>query len=325
MLSALGAGAAPASASPPLRWSKPVVVDHRGALGAVSCPTTKLCVAVDVSGKVLTSTNPGATWRVVPGVHLNVFLEDSETDTLYDLSCPSRSLCVSGSGAGIAYSTNPLGGKRAWRFTPDVANGFVSALSCASSHLCVGSGTTSRNADLIGSGSPQTGTWNVIRQHLPASGNDLIGDISCPTASLCVAAGDYQQLYTSTAPLGTGWHQTASLAHQITGISCPSAKLCVSFDDQSRIAFSTHPTGGTAAWHQTRLKPLGLNFIDCPSATLCVATGTGAIAESTDPTGGSRAWRIVNVPGRLNSVSCPSSKFCVAVGDGGRVRVGREP
>ncbi len=286
---------------------------------------TKLCVAVDVSGKVLTSTNPGAKWRVVPGVHLSTFLEDNEIHTLYDLSCPAKSLCAAGSGAGIAYSTNPLGGKQAWRLTPDVADGFVSALSCASSHLCVGSGTTSRNADLIGSGSPRTGTWNVIMPHLPGLGNDLIGDISCPTASLCIAAGDYQQLYASTAPLGTGWHRTASLANQIMGISCPSAGLCVSFDDQSRILFSTHPTGGAAAWRQTKLKPLGLNFIDCPTASLCVATGNGAVVESTDPTGGPHAWRIVNIPERLNSVSCPSSKFCVAVGDGGRVRVGRAP
>ena len=322
---ALGAAPAGASASAPLRWSKPVHIDHRGNLGAVSCPTAKLCVAVDDSGHVLTSTNPGGAWRVVAGVRLNVFLEDNETHTLYDLSCPSASLCVTGTGAAIVYSTNPLGGRHAWRPTSAVANGFISTLACGSSKMCVGSGTTSRNADLIGSGSPGTGAWHVTRPHLPGLGNDLIGDMSCPAASLCIAAGDYQQLYTSTAPLGAGWHLTASLANQLTGISCPSVRLCVGFDDQSRIVFSTHPTGGKSAWHQTRLKPLGLNFIDCATTRLCVATGFGGLVESTSPTGGSRMWRSVNGTGGLNSVSCPSSRLCVAVGDGGVVRLGRAP
>ena len=60
---AQGATEAPSSR---LRFSGPVLIDHRAPftrvnyLTVVSCPSAVLCVAMDVYGNVLTSTDPTA-------------------------------------------------------------------------------------------------------------------------------------------------------------------------------------------------------------------------------------------------------------------------
>src|SRR5665213_492266 len=63
-------------------------------LGAVSCPTTGLCIAVDISGNVVTSSNPtgGATAWALTKV--------DGSNQLVSVSCPSTNLCVAGDTYG---------------------------------------------------------------------------------------------------------------------------------------------------------------------------------------------------------------------------------
>src|SRR5438445_10673591 len=79
------------------------------SLPAASCPSSSLCVAVDVNGNVVTSSNPtgGATaWRVT-----NV----DGSNALTGVSCPSSVFCVAVDGSGnVATSSNPTGGAAAW-------------------------------------------------------------------------------------------------------------------------------------------------------------------------------------------------------------------
>jgi hypothetical protein len=76
---------------------------------AVSCPSVSLCVAVDLAGNVLTSTDPtggASAWArtLIDRVYLTA------------ISCPSVSLCVAGDELGnIVTSTDPTGGANAWR------------------------------------------------------------------------------------------------------------------------------------------------------------------------------------------------------------------
>jgi Big-like domain-containing protein len=80
------------AAGAPLTWAAPVLVDHQPPfftkpLSGVSCPSG-LCVAVDRSGNVVTSSNPtggAAAWTVT-----NV----DGTNILKGVSCPSSGLCV---------------------------------------------------------------------------------------------------------------------------------------------------------------------------------------------------------------------------------------
>jgi hypothetical protein len=81
-------------AATPASWSTPAKFDfgdhtYPRQMFGVSCPSSSLCVAVDDSGNVLTSTAPtdASTWTVtnVDGTH-----------PLADVSCPTTTLCVAG-------------------------------------------------------------------------------------------------------------------------------------------------------------------------------------------------------------------------------------
>ncbi len=76
-----------------------------GNLRGISCPTSTLCVAVDFSGGVWTTTNPAlgpSSW--VPA-------KIPKAKSLFGISCTSEAFCVLvGSGGLIFTSTNPTGG-----------------------------------------------------------------------------------------------------------------------------------------------------------------------------------------------------------------------
>ncbi len=90
-------------ASPALIDSQPPFSFPLSHLNGVSCPSASLCVAVDWSGDVVTSTDPTAatpTWTII-----NV---DGRYHQLLGVSCPSTSLCVAGDGGGnVVTSTDP--------------------------------------------------------------------------------------------------------------------------------------------------------------------------------------------------------------------------
>src|SRR5450759_3512373 len=130
-----------------LTWAAPVLVDPQppflgNLLAGVSCPTSGLCVAVDWSGNVVTSSNPtggAAAWTVT-----NV----DGTNILTGVSCPSSGLCVAVDlGGNVVTSSNPTGGAAAWTVTHvDASNSFnctvpgycsLYGVSCPSSGLCV--------------------------------------------------------------------------------------------------------------------------------------------------------------------------------------------
>ena len=152
----------------------------------LSCPSTSLCVAVDLVGDVITSRHPfggPSTWTVTavepgPGV--------SDDRGLSDVSCPSVKLCVASDDRGnVLTSTNPTAGARAWRtgqVLPDrevqgFPNGLV-GLSCPSTSACVG---VNRNGDIASTRNPARGasSWRVIHD---ARGTGL-SHVSCVSAS----------------------------------------------------------------------------------------------------------------------------------------------
>ena len=102
-------------------------------LRMVSCPSEALCVAIDRSGDVLTSSAPtrgASAWSVsavTPGQELT------------DVACPSMVLCVAtGYPSGILISTNPAGGPAAWASLSNPAGqGYPDHVACPSVSTCV--------------------------------------------------------------------------------------------------------------------------------------------------------------------------------------------
>jgi len=203
-----------ARAADPLLWGHPIVIGTSGP-NSVSCPTTSLCVAINTTGYVSISPDPGgraSSWTASPS-RMNV------QAGLYGLSCPSTSLCVAvGGGSGESYvatSTDPAGGAATWKGSALTGGGDqLSAVSCASTSLCVAvgfSGTVATSTDPAGG----AGTWTAIQA--PTStpfecgkygpGEDCqaaFTAVSCPSVSLCASSA----LSTATHS-DTDGHETA--------------------------------------------------------------------------------------------------------------------
>ncbi|HEY2055224.1 MAG TPA: hypothetical protein VGH14_14930 [Solirubrobacterales bacterium] len=166
--------------------------------------------------------------------------------------------------------------------------------------------------------------------------------IDCPTDSLCVAAGGFGTIATSTSP--TGGRPAWRVAYEevpgkgaFDGVSCASESLCVVVGFEGGVAVSTDPTGGAAAWSFTNVNvahdnAIHLTGVSCPSTTLCVASGganpgttDGKILTTTEPTSGQ--WQTAQLDPSLQftGVSCSDPTLCVAVARGGKIAVSSDP
>jgi len=319
-----------------LSWSEPAFVDHPDAssgvaLSGIDCPSTGLCVAVDDSGNVVTSTNPtgGASAWTVTKID-SYFMANN---ILEGISCPSTSLCVAVDGNGnIVTSTNLTGVASSWHLVHLEAVGDVREVSCPSAELCV---IVDGAGDVISSTEPTGGATAWTTTHVDSNGSSgELSGISCPSTKLCVAVDRKGDVLTSTDPTGGSgeWTSTKIDSEEgdftsLSAVSCPSVGLCVAVDESGNLFTSTNPTGGMSAWYSTAtsLTNFGFDSVSCNSAILCVAAGPeGSVLTATDPTGGKEAWTAANVDGTnvFTGVSCPSTELCVAVDEQGNVLVG---
>jgi hypothetical protein len=267
----------------------------QASLVDISCPSVSLCVAVDDKGYVLTSTSPAG------GVGTWSDAKISGTSELYSVSCASESLCVApGEPGAAAISTNPTGGARAWHTamidtTPcgDICVSYGGgppgapidgAISCPSASLCVAGNLTGH---ILNSADPagDPGPWRVAfadpnsvycaHAACPAP----IGNIACPSTTLCVAIDNAGYVLRSTDPTGSAssWQMTDALHLGFApgipsrpGLACSSKSRCMLLD-RERVLVSDDPGGG-GPWTPTTIDPGGaLTGISCPTMMLCVA------------------------------------------------------
>ncbi len=297
---AVAVSATPAVAAISVRWHAAVRVEpaRNGGLSSVSCPSAKLCVAVDQSGWLVTSKNPAGNAKAwTPTIRI----DKAANGPLTGISCPTTSLCVAVDASGnVITSTNPTGGRKFWSgpvhvdstgATDGGSAGFA-GISCPTVTLCVA----------VDAGSP----GNIVTSTRPTGGasawkttavNGLLTSVSCVSNTLCVAAGS--QHYVSTSPTGgtSAWHAT--------GVQ----------------------TGGGI-----------FSAIDCPSASLCVATGygntsSGLVTTSGNPRGSAATWTTVSPQpdppnagsGLLDGVACMSNSFCLATDSSDNVFTSTRP
>jgi hypothetical protein len=104
-------------------------------IDGISCPSARLCVAIDWFGRVATSTRPAGgrrDWKI--GV-LKGF-SGQATSGSAAIDCPSVRLCVAADAKGAtAYTTNPAAGASSWKTSPGA---FAPAGTAAASVGCAG-------------------------------------------------------------------------------------------------------------------------------------------------------------------------------------------
>ena len=291
-------------------------------LDAVSCPSVRLCVALDQAGNVVSSRNPGArrpTWRFTRLGFSGAFAPLGRGG----ISCPSISLCVFASGVAIAASSNPTGGSNAWHglrpALPPSILPFFSAVTCVAPSVCAVADTA---GDVLTTTEPSGATPIWTRD--PIDSRAGINGFSCPGARACVAVdGDGRVLTTTDLTGGApAWkaHDLRQGYNSIDSLTCPAPALCVAADSVGRLLVSRNPVARRSAWRVFSLGSARITSIDCPSLTFCYGMDSGGhIITSMRPAAGPSAWSVTTLPGGVqpSAVSCSGPELCVvAVLDG---------
>jgi hypothetical protein len=111
-------------------------------------------------------------------------------------------MCVAGVGrdGNILTSTDPTGGKGAWR-KAKLEDGSLQAVSCPSVSMCV-AGDDAGN--ILTSIDPTGGkrAWTKAPADHGGFPAPALGAVSCPSVSLCVAGDSNGDILTSTDPTG---------------------------------------------------------------------------------------------------------------------------
>ena len=195
----------------------------------------------------------------------------------------------------------------------------LNSVACPTATTCLGVGT---------GGTVISTTGGVDTVTNGAGGGPDFNGISCPSASLCVAADrQVQQLLTSTDP--TALHPSftadpiklAGPFDLFEGVSCASTTLCVATDSTGTVYVSNDPAGGASTWKaQTLAIGQGsVSGVSCaPGSTICVGgyysvtQHSYGLATSTDPAAGASSWRLDSSPTRVTVLTCQSSSLCLA-------------
>src|SRR5215469_5786542 len=310
-------------------------------LKAVSCTSTSACVAVGSyetsSGLVRTLIESwnGGTWSIVPSP--NPSLDGSY---LAAVSCRSASLCTAvgqlgqygngtlieswnGSTWSVVPSPNPTGGR-----------GALAGVSCPSASSCraIGSYPGSRGYSRALAESWNGSKWSIVPTPNQGTLNNVLGGVSCRSASACVAVGDFAITTRVTQTLAETWHagkwSIARSANHVTydnglgAVSCPSAGFCVAlggFVDTKRVLRPLIEKWNGSDWSIMPSPDVsGVGGINCRSAKFCFAVGGRSGKTLIEKWNGS-TWSIVPSPSPrfsdyLAGVSCPSASSCTAVG-----------
>jgi hypothetical protein len=231
-------------------------------LHGVSCPSVSLCVGVDNEGRIVSSSNPtgsAAAWG--PAV------SPAGPNSLNGIACPSVSFCVTGNAGQIITSTNPAAS--AWNVVTAGTGLPVKGVSCPALTACA---AIDNNSDAMVSTNPTGGAaaWpfiNVIPPFASPEGspNGMFA-ISCPTTTLCAAAGVDEQIITSSDPFDVDSPEALGKSkHLRVVITTHPGKRVKPGRRGSRVAFRFHAIGVGAKAARFKCKFAGHGFRPCKS------------------------------------------------------------
>jgi WD40-like Beta Propeller Repeat len=250
----------------------------------IACPSSAMCVGTSANGPIYTSTNPAggaSSWNAtqIPGA-----------PNFVQVSCPTTSFCVALQAGYYAFSTDPTGGAASWSRQP-LADDNFDGISCPSSSECL---VTDQLGNVFSTTDPTGGPGAWTARHVVPDEHGL-GDISCPSTSLCVSnvltAGTAPQMMAASTDPTSGPWTLSTVGPYVSAVDCPAVSLCVAVGGDGTIDTSTDPAAGS--WTATTLGgPELLTSISCPTTTFCIAGGggNGDAYISTNPTGGAGAW-----------------------------------
>jgi len=254
---------------------------RRVGLTGISCPSISFCAAADGAGDTVSTVRPGepaAAWKLTavnPGWSISA------------ISCPSSTFCAAVGGDFVGTTVNPAGGL--WSLADleltsldnngDIALDSLTAIGCASSALCVATRYSYGADNLEVSRDPLEGAATWQPEALGQFDYDFFQAMSCPTASVCVAADAQGGTVAVSTDGAKRWKFTyveaksamnGSLTPAVNDVSCPTRRFCAGVDNVGNVITTRDPSGAAKAWHRAR--PDGghnLSAISCASASFC--------------------------------------------------------
>lgn len=246
------------------------------------------------------------------------------SSTLYDIHCPTSSLCVAvggsevrGIGGVLIYSVD---GGVTWKNSKfsDV-NYVLFGVHCPTTTMCVAVG----NLDTIVRSIDGGATWDNQISNISES----LNGVYCPTSSLCVAVGWHGAIIRST-DRGVTWNrQVSGTENRLLGIHCPTSTLCITVGETGTLVRSID---GGKTWnnqsldikfaHDFNFNP-DFNNVYCSSPLLCIVVGNSdTLFRSID--GGITWIEQTLILGGINyfeDIHCLTSDHCIVVDSSGRI------
>ncbi len=250
----------------------------------------------------------------------------------------------------LPFGNASAAGTSSWsvQWLPVPSSALTVPLSCSSSTACTAVAAyypfPSSDSDVLYAVRWDGRRWSREVMADPAGSiTVLVGGISCPSGSSCVAVGGFTSGDSPSryVPLVERWNGTVwsieavpapvgvRLSSRLTSVSCTSPTACTAVGE------SASPDGTTplverwngTTWSIERATGGTLISVSCTSRRACTAVGRAGNETLGEGWNGSR-WSIQPNPhprgfggpggaNELGSVFCASSDACIAVGDSG--------
>jgi hypothetical protein len=327
------------------------------SLTGVSCSASNACTAV--GGYSTTGAFPNKTlaerWNGTGWAIQSTPNPASGSPMFSAVSCPTATDCTAvGVPAGLGGTTVA----EQWNGTtwtiqpapapPGLSQAQLSGVSCPAATACIAVGGARTGIEVPPSMLAEA--WNGTSWSLQTGANRLgalsseLKGVACPSATFCVAIGDFINRASTTRMLAETWNglnwsirsvpNPSATTGVLNAVSCSSPTACTavgSFTGAAGITTLAERWNGTSWTVQSTPNPSGstdavLQGVSCPSTTSCMAVGRffnsvtsqwTRLAEQWNGT----SWAIKTTQSAsgetfstLNSVSCASSTACITVG-----------
>ncbi|MER7072040.1 hypothetical protein [Terrabacter sp. NPDC000476] len=284
-------------------WSAPVTaIPDRGQPSDVSCPSTTWCMAIDLSGQVLTFD--GTTWSSPRKIFPKAPGQPQSA-----VSCPTTTFCLATHASGYAVYRSGSWTVTRSALAPFRTVGCYSATRCA----LIRGDVFSSHAMAYWNGSSLTSSVNMPWAY-------RVDAVSCVSVTTCLAIG-VEPSGGAIALRSSGATWVASYLGQATrfatlDLSCTSTSFCLATSGNSYRSWRWNGTSWRAAAETRDGIYLDANVVSCVSTTSCTAAGYGRVGRWNGTSWSVR--ELFPIIGATYAVDCPSSSTCVIVDDRGR-------
>jgi hypothetical protein len=161
--------------------------------------------------------------------------------------------------------------------------------------------------------------WNATP--LPVQAGHSLTDVVCPSASLCVASSNTQELAFNPSRFKRPQPHTLLAGRGLVfdGLWCPTSSSCIAVDFQSPVRFNPVKFGLARGKSIEPVSGEGLVSLRCPTRTECVAVDSFGDGMSFDPQNWKPIKRQIKVDSNeaQTALACPSAKQCTSLDNDG--------